>query len=240
VSDAPRRATAARTAERRLETPRAAGIAGLAFAALFTASLLLLRKHPAAGSSADEVADFYLKQDAGRVALVGLYVVPFAGIAFLWFIAAIRSRLGEQEDQFFATVFVGSGLLFVAMLFAAAACGGGLFAAVKFQGQPVPGPDTVVLARAVGFAFLYVFAVRAAAVFMLVVSTIGLRTQFLPRWLVFAGYASGLVFLFTVTYVELLALLFPAWVIAVSIVILRAGGRARTEPTPGAGRETGT
>jgi hypothetical protein len=239
VSDALRAATAVRTAERRLETPRAAGIAGLAFSALFTASILLLRKHPAAGSSADEVADFYLKQDAGRVALVGLYVVPFAGIAFLWFIAAIRSHLGEQEDQFFATVFVGSGLLFVAMLFAAAASGGGLFAAVKFQDQPVPGPDSVVLARAVAFAFLYVFAVRAAAVFMLVVSTIGLRTGFLPRWLVFAGYASGLVFLFTVTYVDVLTLLLPAWVIAVSIVILRAGTgvRAEVDEAAGSGRE---
>jgi hypothetical protein len=238
VSDAPRGATAARTAERRLETPRAAGIAGLAFAALFTLSLLLVRKHPAAGSSAGEVADFYLKQDAGRVALVGLYIVPFAGIAFIWFIAAIRSHLGEREDQFFATVFVGSGLLFVAMLFAAAACGGGLFAAVKFQDQPAPSPDAVVLARALAFAFLYVFAVRAAAVFMLVVSTIGLRTGFLPRWLVFAGYACGLVFLFTVTYVELLALLFPAWVVAVSIVILRAGAGVRAEvDEAGPGRE---
>jgi hypothetical protein len=45
------------------------------------------------------------------VALVGLYLAPFAGIAFLWFIAAIRSQLGEREDRFFATVFLGSGLL---------------------------------------------------------------------------------------------------------------------------------
>ena len=61
-----------------------------------------------------------------------------------------------------------------------------------------------------------------AAVFMLVVSTIGLRTGVLPRWLVIAGYIAGLVFLLSATYVELLVLLLPAWVIAVSIVILRA------------------
>ena len=64
-----------------------------------------------------------------------------------------------------------------------------------------------------------------AAVFMIVASTIGLRTGLLPRWLVLAGYASGLVFMFTVTYVEALALLLPAWVAAVSVVILRATGR---------------
>ena len=81
----------------------------------------------------------------------------------------------------------------------------------------MPGPDTVVFARALAFAL--------GAVFMLVVSTIGLRTGFLPRWLVVAGYLGGLVFLFTVTYVELLVLIFPAWVTAVSVVILRAGDR---------------
>ena len=86
-----------------------------------------------------------------------------------------------------------------------------------------------MLARAFGFAFLFVFGVRVAAVFMLVVSTIGLRTGILPRWLVIVGYISGLVFLVTVAYVELLALLLPAWVTAVSIVVLRAGNR----PAPG-------
>jgi len=211
---------------RRLETPRAAGIAGLLFSALFVVSIMLVRAHPETGSTADEIADFYLRKNAGRVALVGLYLAPFAGIAFLWFIGAIRSSIGEREDRFFATAFLGSGLLFVAMLFAASAAAGSLFAAVKFQDQPVPGADTVLLARALAFAFLFVFGVRAAAVFMLVVSTIGLRTGFLPRWLVYAGYACALVFLFTVTYVELLALLLPAWVTAVSVVILRNAGRS--------------
>ena len=210
---------------RRLDTPRAAGIAGLVFSLLFVVAILLSRRHPAPGSTAEEIASFYLDQDAGRVVLLGLYLIPFAGIAFLWFIAAIRAHLGEREDRFFATVFLGSGLLFVGMLFTAAAAAGSLLAAVKYRDQPVPGPDTVMFARALAFAFLFVFGVRAAAVFMLVVSTIGLRTGFLPRWLVLAGYVGGLVFLLTVTYVELLVLIFPTWVIAVSVVILRAGGR---------------
>jgi len=44
----------------------------------------------------------------------------------LWFIGVLRDRLGEREDKFFATVFFGSGLLFLAMLFAAAAVAGAL------------------------------------------------------------------------------------------------------------------
>jgi hypothetical protein len=60
---------------------------------------------------------------------LALNIVPFAGIAFLWFVGAVRDRIGAAEDRFFATVFLGTGLLFVAMLFAAAAVAGGLFAA---------------------------------------------------------------------------------------------------------------
>ena len=192
--------------------------------------MVLIRERPAPGSSATQIADFYLRHDAGRVALVGVYLVPFAGIAFLWFIAAIRSHLGEREDRFFATVFLGSGLLFVGMLFAASACAGALLVSVKFQDQPPPSADTFLLARALGFAFLFIFAVRAAAVFMLVASTIGLRTGFLPRWLVILGYVGGVVFLVSVTYIELLVLIFPAWVIAVSVVILGRGAEDGGRP----------
>src|SRR4051794_17131384 len=97
--------------DRRLETPRAAGVAGLAFAVLFVVSIALLRNHPSGGSTAAEIRDFYLRRSSGSVALVGVYLAPFAGIAFLWFIAAIRNLIGDQEDRFFATVFLGSGLL---------------------------------------------------------------------------------------------------------------------------------
>lgn len=208
-------------AESRLDTPRAAGVAGLVFSVLFVVAVLLLRARPASGATAQEIANFYLEHQQGRVALVGLYVVPFAGIAFLWFVAAIRSHLGPHEDRFFSTVLLGSGVLFVAMLFASSAAAGALVAGVKFLDQPPPSSDAIVLARALGFALLFVFGVRIAAVFMFVVSTLGLRTGLLPRWLVIAGYVCGLVFLLTVTYVELLALLLPAWVTAVSVVILR-------------------
>jgi hypothetical protein len=203
-----------------LRTPRAAGIAGLAFSVLFVASLVVLRHHPAPGASAQEIEDWYVRENARNLALVGLYLAPFAGIAFLWFIAALRDRVGDREDRFFATVFLGSGLLFVAMLFAAAAAAGASIAVVRFQGSPAPSPDAVVFARGLAYALLYVYGVRAAAVFMLVVSTIGRRTGALPRWLALAGYGIAVVLLFSVSYFRLTVLLFPAWVAAVSIVLL--------------------
>ena len=46
-------------------------------------------------------------------------LMPFAGIAFLWFIGVVRDGFGRYEDKFFSTVFIGSGLLFLAMMFVA-------------------------------------------------------------------------------------------------------------------------
>jgi hypothetical protein len=209
---------------RGLRTPRAAGIAGLAFAVLFVTAILMVRNHPGPGSSADEIAQWYLRSGARHVALVGLYVAPFAGIAFLWFVAVIRDHVGAREDRFFATVFMGSGLLFVAMLFIAAGVGGALLTAVKARHDPVPSAETVVTIRALAFGFLFIYAIRMAAVFMIVVSTIGMRLRVLPRWLVVAGYLAALVLIFNVSYLEALVLVFPAWVAAVSVVILKAGG----------------
>ena len=209
---------------RRLETPRAAGIAGLAFAVLFIASIVLLHNHPSSGSSATEIRDFYVRSGSGGVALVGVYLAPFSGIAFLWFIAVVRNLIGEREDRFFATVFLGSGLLFVAMLFIAAGVGGALLAAVRFEDEPVPSAETVVTIRSLAFGFLFVYAMRMAAVFMIVVSTIARRLGVFPRWLVAAGYIAALVLLLNVSYLEPLVLVFPAWVAAVSVVILTTRG----------------
>ena len=50
-------------------------------------------------------------------------LVPFAGIAFLWFMGVACDLLGHLEDQFFSTVFTGSGLLFLGMVFIWAAIG---------------------------------------------------------------------------------------------------------------------
>jgi hypothetical protein len=206
----------------RLETPRAAGVAGLAFAILFISSILLLRNSPSGTSTAAEIRDFYLGEHASRVSLVGVYLAPFSGIAFLWFIAVVRNLIGDREDRFFATVFLASGLLFVAMLFIAAGVGGALLAAVKFQHEPLPSGDTIVLVRSLAFGFLYIYAMRMAAVFMIVVSTIGMRLGVFPRWLVVTGYLAALVLILNVSYAALLTLVFPLWVAAVSIVILRA------------------
>jgi MFS family permease len=131
----------------------------------------------------------WLKTSANRVA-VALNLVPFAGIAFLWFIGVLRDRLGELEDRFFATVFIGSGLLFLAMLFASAAVAGGIIIAYAARPERLLDSATFTFARAVTYEIMNLYAVKMAGVFMISTSTLAVRTAFAPRSIAFLGFAA--------------------------------------------------
>ncbi|MGD0700420.1 MAG: hypothetical protein ABSA02_11105 [Trebonia sp.] len=204
-----------------LRTPRAAAVAGIVFSVLLIASLALLRLSVPANSA---VVGGWLTDSGKRAAVsVGLNLIPFAGIAFLWFIGVIRDRIGAHEDRFFATVFLGSGLLFVGMMFVGAAVAGGLIAGIASSGPP--GAGTLALGRNVTSILLNVYSMRMAAVFTLTTVTIARRTAIVSRWLTSAGYATVVVLLVGVGISPWVELLFPAWILAVSIDILTASPR---------------
>src|SRR3954462_260149 len=92
---------------------RAAAIAGIIFGVLLMAALAMSRIALAEGGFEALMAD---AQRRGLIRL-SLNLVPFAGIAFLWFIGVLRDQLGAVEDRLFSSVFLGSGVLFLAMLF---------------------------------------------------------------------------------------------------------------------------
>lgn len=200
----------------RLKTPRAAAIAGILFSALLITSLFLFRL----SVRADPLeTGAWLKTNSETVA-VALNLVPFAGIAFLWFIGVLRDRLGELEDRFFATVFFGSGLLFLAMLFASAAVAGGIIIAYSARTDKLLDSVTFTFARAVTYEIMNLYAVKMAGVFMISTSTLALRTGFAPRWIAFLGFALALVLLFSGRYIDWSLVIFPLWVLCISIYIL--------------------
>jgi hypothetical protein len=216
-------------AERGLTTPRAAGVAGIVFAVLFFIALVLLGKTVGVGLDTQTVME-NLSGSGSTAALVGVYLVPFAGIAFLWFIGVVRDRIGEHEDRFFATVFLGSGLLFVAMLFAAAAVLGGLIAGNRFGIAAPTDVPTVGFARSVGYSFLFVFSAKAAGVFMLATSTIARRSRW-PRWTSMSGLVVAAVLILSVSFFEPIVMLFPAWVAVMSVYLVVTGGRRASART---------
>ena len=170
--------------------------------------------------------------------VVALYLVPFAGLAFLWFVGVIRDRIGLAEDRLFATVFLGTALLFVAMLFVAAAVAGGLIEAEARGGAAQVSPEVWRFGRHTTHLVLTVYAMRMAGAFTLVTTTIGLRLGILPRWLVAFGVVVAVVLLLTVETLPWVELLFPLWVLVLSLYLLfnqQADGALDTDEPPGIG-----
>jgi hypothetical protein len=158
-----------------------------------------------------------------------LGLLPFAGLFFLWFIAVARERLGRFEDQFFATVFLGSGLLFLALMFAAAASAGAIVATYAKDPSGFADSSTYLFARQTVAQIFGVYALRMAAVFLISQATLWLRTGVMPRWMAFLTFPVALVLLFIVTEVTWIMLVFPGWVLLVSVYILVVSLRRRGE-----------
>lgn len=195
---------------------RAAGVAGLVFAVLFTVTFVLIR----VGMPPEDPGAFatWWASSRDRVA-IGVYLMPFAGMAFIWFVAAVRRKIGSAEGLFFSTIFLGSALVFVALLFVTGAAVGAVIAAEQLE------PDRLQIAAALGISFGYElffgFTVRMAAMFMLAVASIGRTTAALPRAIVLLTLVLGLVALVGNSFVEPFALIFPAWVALVSLTLVR-------------------
>lgn len=199
-----------------LRTPRAAAIAGIVFSILLICSLWLLW-HSVPVEPLE--AGSWLETSSGRVSLA-LNLIPFAGVAFFWFLGVLRDRLGQKEDQFFATVFLGSGFVFLGMLFVAASAMGSVIMAHSVAPDALLGSATFVFARAFTYDLMHIYAFKMAAVFMITTSTLAINTQLTARWIAFLGYASAAFLLVGSSYLDWVLFVFPAWVLLVSLYIL--------------------
>ena len=199
-----------------LRTPRAAAIAGVLFSVLLLAVYWLMRLSVPADP---HESGAWLRGGVGYVVLA-LNLVPFAGVAFLWFVGALRDRLGAREDRFFATVFLGSGILVLAMLFAAAAVVGAIVIAFHAAPETLIESAAFHFARGLAYGMINIYLVKTASVFMITTSTIALYTQLTPRWLAIGGYVVAVALLIGSYYVDWSLLVFPFWVLLVSACIL--------------------
>ena len=206
-------------------TPRgrsieAAAIAGIVYAVLTVLAMIRLARFPRLDLSDEELAQWF---DDGRhqAWLIGaLSLASVAAIAFLWFVAVIRRRLGDREDQFFSTVFLGSGILYVAVwLSGAAVLAAPAVAMTQFDAAAVS-PASASLAGGIGGSLVLVVAPRIQAVFIFTTSTVIMRSRVLPSWLAVVGYLSGLVLFVLPLVAQPAGLVFPAWVFTVSVVLL--------------------
>jgi hypothetical protein len=212
---------------RKIRSIEAAAIAGIAFSVLGGIALTMLASFPDLDQSDAQLSAWFDDSANQTTLIIGCNLMAVSSIMFLWFVAVIRRRLGELEDRFFGTVFLGSALAFVAVwLGHGAAIAGPAIAMSHIEGASVSGASASN-AAGLGAAYLLVIAPRIQAVFILVTSTLIMRSRVLPRWLAIVGYLVALGMLIVPLILESLGLGFPLWVFLVSIVILIVGPRAR-------------
>jgi len=205
-----------------LRTPRAAAVAGIIFSILLFLAFGLLRVSVSAGAPGSGAG----LEEHARAITVALSLIPFCGISFLWMIGVLRDRLGQREDRFLATVFLGSGLLFLAMLFAAAAVASAVVTVDSSGSDEQRDLHLYAFARTLISDLMNVYAVRMAGAFMFSISTVAIYTGFAPRYVGFLGYGLALVLLFGNFGWSFFV--FPLWVLLLSAHILANDLRGRS------------
>ena len=202
---------------RQVRSPRSAALAGILFSLLIATSMILLRS----GAIVDpaEIGPEWLQAGSAAASVV-LVLVPFAGIAFLWFTGVMRDLLGDLEDKFFATVFLGSGIILVVMMYVWAAAYGAIFGTYQAVGDTLADFDIFVYATSFTNQIISNYFLRMAGVYMLSTASLWTRTSAVPRWLSIITFIVALSFLLFAGMLRWARFIFPAWVLLVSVYIL--------------------
>jgi MFS family permease len=221
-------------------SPLLPAVMGTLFVLLFLLSCWLVNKAADATRGKNDLLKFYESDQNRLLVIFGLYLAPFAGIAFLWFIASLHEWLIQRagrQDRLISSMQQGSALLFVALFFCSVAAGAATAISQQFLGTPIPSSETASLLPELGYTLLFVFALRAAALFILMTSRFAQSMNVFPRWLSIVGYLVGIVLMLSVSFSHLLVLLFPLWILLVCGFLFSkarswsAAGQAQPSPT---------
>ena len=202
---------------------RICGVSGLVFAVLLVVALILVRQTPGLAEPESAYADFYNNGNGGVLVTVGLYIVPFAGVAFLWHVATTRALIlppGSSESRTQPFLQLGSGILFVATIFVGSALVGAIALLSLFSDNPPPSADVAQYLASAGYGVVFVYGVRAAGVYLLTTTTLARKRGLMPRPWAIVSYLAGVFLLVSTTFHPAVLLVFPAWVALMSVLAL--------------------
>jgi len=212
------------------DSPGRAPLSGLAFLVLAVAGNALQGSTPALHGDPDAVADFY--RDNSTAIAVGMMLSLISIFFLAWFLAALRHRLAlaEGRDGWISPLAWGGGVATASLLAAGFALNSA--GALRARESGIT-PDVAAVFYDSGLALVGLAGSIAMAILLAATALIVLRFGALPRWF---GYVSAaLAALGLVTPVAfVLSLLFPLWVAAAAILLMR------TTPVDAAGRRTET
>jgi hypothetical protein len=228
-----------------VEVRRAAMITayvGITHAVLLVLAFWLVRS-TAAGVNATDADIVVYYEDADnrrRIIAAGLYLLPFSGIAFIWFVVALRmwtSGSAKRINMLLANVQLAAGIIYVTLILSAGASYALLAATYELTDEPMS-PEIARVFPRLGSVLFLTLAMRMAAMVVFTTSGIGRSTGILPRWFGAVGIVVGITLLLSASLNPLLILVFPTWLTVLSIFLLR---RAREVPKdvmlPPAGRD---
>jgi hypothetical protein len=201
----------------------------MAFALLFLLAYRLTSGTPGPQASDAEILEFYSSEASRLPIIIGTYIMPFAGIAFLWFIVALRMWIAASThhiSELSSNIQLVSGIIFIAVFFTSAAASASTAVAVQFSSAPFS-PTAARLLPQFGTTLTFVFAMRMAAMFIFTTSNIGRNAKILPRWFLYLGYVVGIFLLISAGYRPLFVLAFPIWMLLLCFILL---GRASRIP----------
>lgn len=211
---------------------RWAALGGIVFVVLMLAGASFVTDVPKADASAQEIAAYLADSENHTRNIIGAYIWVLGGLAFLGFVAGLRTvlRRAEGDPGTLPNVVFGAGVVFTAVWSASAAALATVAYAVEFSDAPVSDPDIVRVLPQLGSLLLLLGGGFAGILLLVATSTLILRTGVLPRWLAWFGIIVAIALVFDVTYMNIVPLL--AWVVGASIVLLRRQHEPATAEAP--------
>jgi hypothetical protein len=208
------------TLAKSVRSVEAAAIAGLVYAVLSAVALILLTSAPEPSASDSELVGWYSDPDNRTMLVVGLGLSVASAIAFLWFLAVIRRRVGDREDQFFSTVFLGSGILLTGVTLVGASVLASPSLTIDLADGRVPGTGVLSSTNGLGDTLFFFVLLRVQAVFVVSTSTLAMRTGTFSRYLSYLGYVTALAMFVMPIATESVGLAFPIWVAVLSLALI--------------------
>jgi len=196
--------------------------AGILAAVTFIFGLAATADSPDSSDSNAKIIAWYADHGHRIGIIIGAFILAFCGLFLLWFASGLRQRLrlAEGPEGRLANVALGGGVLLVALLWVGAAALAAIPAQQSFGGGPaLSDADLGRFLPSVGFGSILLFGMFGAIALIDATSIVIMRTGVLPRWLGWLGFVCGVVLLFGVVFLPVIAL--PIWLIAASIVLYR-------------------
>ncbi len=201
---------------------RITAIMGIVHGILLVSAFVLVSKYgPGTDVGSSKYTEFYSSEHRQRMVFIsGIYLIPFAGIAFLWFSMGLRTWLQgrlSRIDELLLSLSFASGIIYVSLLF----CAGAALSLVAMEEADASSSLLSASFVRYGSSLFLIFALRMAAMVVFSTSQLARDRGVFPKWFVYAGFPVGLVLLLTSTIEPALVVVFPIWLAILAFLLFR-------------------